>query len=104
MTVYVERNESGGIKGVYQNPQEGYAEEAVDDTDAEVVAFREAPAVAVELERTKQRNLVSQVDVIVADFAAYEAIPNPTAAQRKQFDDRIGKVVIAILKRMTQKD
>lgn len=39
MIVYVERNEANQIKGVYRQPQPGYAEEQADMLDSEVVAF-----------------------------------------------------------------
>lgn len=41
--VYVERGTDGLIKGVYQNRQDGYAEEQLDRGNAEVVAFLNPP-------------------------------------------------------------
>lgn len=43
MIVYVERDESGKIIGVYANFQEGFAEEALPEDDPEVVAFLNPP-------------------------------------------------------------
>lgn len=42
MMVYVQRTE-GAISGVFANPQEGYAEEALATDDPEVVAFLRPP-------------------------------------------------------------
>jgi hypothetical protein len=39
MTVYVQRDGTSAIIGVYANPQPGVAEEPIDDTSASVVAF-----------------------------------------------------------------
>jgi hypothetical protein len=44
MTVYVQRDEGGKVKGVFANPQPGYAEEAVADTDPAVVAYLAGPS------------------------------------------------------------
>lgn len=44
MTVYVERDSGGAIKGVYQNPQPGYAEEAIDDQHPDVLAYLAPPS------------------------------------------------------------
>lgn len=43
MNVFVER-EDGVIVGVYANLQPGYAEEEMDEQDAEVLAFRAPPS------------------------------------------------------------
>ena len=37
--VYVQRDESNKVKGVFANPQPGYAEEHKPDDDPEVVEF-----------------------------------------------------------------
>lgn len=39
--VYVERDEMDNIKGVYRQPQPGYAEEEMLEDDAEVQQFME---------------------------------------------------------------
>lgn len=36
---YVERDTNGIVKGLYANPQPGYAEEWIEDDDTEVIAF-----------------------------------------------------------------
>ncbi len=36
---YVERTDSGDVKGLYARPQPGRAEELLDDNDPEVLAF-----------------------------------------------------------------
>ena len=41
--VFVQRNASGAITGVYANPQPGYAVEALPDNDASVVAYLNPP-------------------------------------------------------------
>lgn len=41
--VWIERNDSGVIKGVYANKQEGYAEEQIAGNDPAVIAFRNPP-------------------------------------------------------------
>lgn len=43
MIVYVERDETGKIIGIYANFQEGFAEEALPEDDPEVVAFLNPP-------------------------------------------------------------
>jgi hypothetical protein len=45
MTVYVQRDASGGIVGVYAVPQPGYAAEALADDDPAVVAYLNRPPV-----------------------------------------------------------
>lgn len=37
--VYVQRDADHKVQGVYSNLQPGYAEEALDDSDAEVTSF-----------------------------------------------------------------
>lgn len=39
MNYYVMRNSSGAIMGLFTNPQPGFAEELLPDTNAEVAAF-----------------------------------------------------------------
>lgn len=38
---YVERDEEGEVKGVFEQLQPGYAEEFVEDASEEMVAFRQ---------------------------------------------------------------
>lgn len=104
MTVYVERNGAGEIKGVYANLQVGYAEEGLDDDSLEVVAFRTAVAQSSDAELDKQTTLRAQVDSAAEFFAAYKALANPTANQRLQFERRVCDVLTAVLKRITQRD
>jgi hypothetical protein len=51
MIVYVERDQSGAVSGVYLNAQPGRAEEPIDDADPEVVAYRNPPAPPFDLTR-----------------------------------------------------
>lgn len=53
MNVFVERDATGIIKGVYQNPQPGYADEELPDDAPEVVAFRAGPTPEQQLEATR---------------------------------------------------
>ena len=46
---YVQRDENGGVKGLYANLQAGYAGEFLADDDAEVVAYRKPPPSAEQL-------------------------------------------------------
>ena len=76
---YVERDSgTNAVKGLYANPQPGYAEEWLEDDDAEVVAFR-APAIGpspprdafAELDALKaalvKKNVVSDSDIEAAE-------------------------------------
>lgn len=104
MSVYVERDGGGVIKGVFANPQEGIPQELLADDSPEVVAFRESFDRAMNGERLKHQSLADKVDGIVADFAVYKALANPTANQRQAFERRVCDVLMVVLKRMTQRD
>lgn len=45
---YVERDETGVVKGVYANAQSGYAEEELADDHPDIVAFRNPPPTPME--------------------------------------------------------
>lgn len=55
MTVYVERDESGRVKGVYANRQPDYAEEAIEDTHPDVRAYYAPPTDAELAARSRQQ-------------------------------------------------
>lgn len=58
MTMFVERDAIGSVKGVYANPQPGYAEEELSDDHPDVVAFRHpAPTVALVKAEAERRIL-----------------------------------------------
>jgi len=49
---YVQRDETGAVKGVYANLQEGYAEEFLPDDDQEVVNFLKPPKTSYSIYKT----------------------------------------------------
>lgn len=66
-TVFVERDGSGSIKGVYANLQPGYAEESLADNDAEVISFIDNLIVkniniAAMLARRREETLITAAD------------------------------------------
>ncbi|MBX5223795.1 hypothetical protein HJC04_26320 [Rhizobium sp. NLR8a] len=50
---YVTRSADGEIAGLYEQPQEGYAEEFLPDDNSEVVAFSERSEAALAASRTE---------------------------------------------------
>lgn len=103
MTVYVQRT-GGVINGVYGNLQPGIAEEAVDDSDAGVVAFRAVADSIRTIEQTKYATLVTKATQAVTANTTYLSIPNPNAAQMQAQLTALTQQVNAILKRITQMD
>jgi hypothetical protein len=74
--IYVERAADGSIKGLYANSQRGYAEEALDNGDPEVVAFRASQDRKFLIAAKRALALRSLDDLRLADASL-----NPSAPQ-----------------------
>lgn len=78
MIVYVQRDVNNNIIGVYKAPQPGLADEAIDASDAGIVAFLQIP----QQDFTSINNLKSAVAGMLSDIATYQANQDTgTAAQ-----------------------
>ena len=105
---FIQRNETGGICGVYRNRQEGYAEEAIDDADPEVAAFLIAAKPSkTPLDPPEKVSLQSLAAQAITDIEAYlTAADKGTAAQIQARDHAAVKAlaadVQAIIKRLVQ--
>ena len=83
---YVERDsDTHAVKGVYANLQEGYAEEWLDNDDADVVAYLNPPPKPPELAPYQFRAMLALSGKQAALDAYIAALPDPqkTIAQAK---------------------
>jgi hypothetical protein len=65
---YVERDADNKIKGVYRQPQPGYAEEFLDETHADVVTYRQPRTDSKQTRRNTLRNRANSTPITVKDL------------------------------------
>lgn len=84
---YVQRDEEGAVKGVFANPQEGYADEFLEDENSEVVAFLNPPVMPQPITRRQLRlTLVRNGISLIGVESAIAAMPEGLAKQEAQIE------------------
>ncbi len=79
MMVWVSRNNSGAINGVYANRQEGYAEEQLASDNAEVVSFLNPPPPVPTISKAQALLYLLMIGKTEADVDAEIAKLEPSA-------------------------
>jgi hypothetical protein len=76
--MYIQRNESNVIVGVYANPQPGFAEEELPDNHADVVAFLNPPAPKPKVVTMRQARLALLARGLLDDVTTViNSLPSP---------------------------